>query len=215
MVTQDRLSHYEPLIRVHAARVAERVDDDFEDIVQGYRIKAWRALLSFDPTKWTRPAARDEAERRYVFMCLKNAEKDVLKKRRRPESFIEDIAPATSTSDGGSFRSQSRDSFDARHGLVVDHEHVYGAVDEDRVLLPNTLERLEVHVVCLLYRDYSQAEAARTLGIEKRAMERVMRSIRSKMEDWRPTPATSCTALVQVLSGGRRPEIVLPTAVAA
>lgn len=172
LVVDEQVARYEALIHVHASRVVGLVDDDFEDVVQAYRIKVWQALTSFNPAKWARHPA-EEAERRYVFMCLKNAEKDALKKRRRPESFLEDMTPieGDTTTVMGS----------------VDHDDVYGEVDEGRAQLPNTLTLLELHVVVLLYRDYSQAEARRQLGIEKREMERTMRSVRTKLADWSPT----------------------------
>lgn len=184
MVTERDLARYEAFIHTHAARIAGEVDDDFDDIVQAYRIKVWYALGKFDATKWPKHEA-DEAERRFVFMCLKRAEKDVLKKRRRPEVFPEQM-PEDSCG----------------------HGEVYGLIDDDEVLLPNTLTKLELHVIVLLYRDYSQAEARRRLGIEKREMERTMRQIRSKLADWRPTgPADGVLV--------RLPFRPAPTAIAA
>lgn len=162
MVTERDLAKYEAFIHTHAARVAGDVDDDYDDIVQAYRIKVWYALERFDPTKWPRHGA-EEAERRFVFMCLKRAEKDVLKKRRRPEVFPEQMPEG-----------------------ACGHGEVYGAIDGGEVRLPDTLTKLELRVIVLLYRDYSQAEARRRLGLEKREMERMMVRIRDKLAAWRP-----------------------------
>lgn len=154
------VEHYEGLIFTHALRVVGYVDDDLDDIRQAYRIKAWTALVAYDPAKW------DDVDR-WVFFCLKNAEKDMLKRRRRPEVSLDAIDPS------------------AHHG-AIDAEVVYAQVEAECPLLPSTLSGLELRAVVLLYRGYRQTEAARRLGIDARAMKRIVRSVRDKMADWKP-----------------------------
>lgn len=168
------LIDYRGLVFKTASLIVASVEDDFDDIVQVLWIKVWRARESYDPARSRMP------ERRYVFMCLTNQVKDIMSKRRRGELSLEVIAV-----DSG---FESRDRFDAQY-LSVDHQVVYGEVEDPVPLLPNTLTELEREIVALLTQDYRQTEAARLLGIEKRDMERSMRAIRSKMADWRPTTA--------------------------
>lgn len=182
------LRSYEGLIFKTAQRIEDVVEEDIDDIRQVYRIKVYAALLRFDPerARVKKGAHRGScrcARCRYVFSCVKNQEKDLLKKKRRGDLMLEDLAP---TCDQEGF---------ARHYLSTTHDEVYGKVDAGRVLLPNTLTKLEVEVICLLYSAYRQSEIARKLGLEKRDMERAMRSIRLKMEDWRPTADAQVVAL--------------------
>lgn len=163
------VEHYEGLIFTHSLRIVGRVDDELDDIRQAYRIKVWTALAAYDPARW---ADVD----RWVFFCLKNAEKDMLKKRRRGELYLEDVDLSE--------RFQS-----------VDAEVVYAQVESGRPLLPNTLSGLEVRAVVLLYRGYRQTEAARRLGIDARAMKRIVRSVRDKMADWKPDDIASAIKL--------------------
>lgn len=201
---------YEGLIFRHATRIAEIVEDDLDDIRQFYRVKAWRALESFDgslsrsPTlSCRRPCADgDRCPRcKYVFMCLKNGEKDLLKKKRHNLAFIEDQAPTLSASDGDGQRQSNW--FEARF-LSTDHEGVYGGIDEGKPLLPNTLTGLEVEVIVLLYRGYRQSEIAREMVLGKGEIERTMVAIRTKMMDWRPPSAEDGQAEV--------PEVEIPVA---
>lgn len=163
------VERYEGLIFTHAMRIVGDVDDDLDDIRQFYRIKAWKALNAFDHERW--PAGVDNGRwsacDRFVFHCLKKAEIDMLRRRRRQEVSLDAVDPGE--------RSHS-----------IDAEVVYAQVEAGRPLLPSTLSGLELRAVVLLYRGYRQTEAARRLGIDARAMKRTVRSIRDKMADWKP-----------------------------
>lgn len=170
------LASYEGLIFETARLIAPRVELEMEDIQQVFRVKVWRALVAFDPKKCR--TNRDK----YVFMCLADQKKDLLKKRLRGELYIDDLAPHT-----GDVTDFSRDRFEGRY-LAASPDTVYASVEDD-VLVPNTLTLLERMVVVLLYRDYKQTEIADRLEIDRRDMEKVVKSIREKMEDWRPSTA--------------------------
>ena len=172
------LLHYDGLVGNTALMLAGHVELPVEDIKQILAIKAWRALCAYDPAK-----ARGMNRDRYVFMCVRDQAKDLAKKRKRRELFIEDL----SSDDGSNERVQSRDTFDSRY-LSSTHDETYGRVEDDDCVMPNTLTVLEQEIVVLLYRDYKQSEAARHLGIEKPAMEKAVRSIRRKLADWKPDP---------------------------
>lgn len=157
------VEHYEGLIFTHALRILGVVDDDLDDIRQTYRIKAWTALAAYDHTRCNTSVDR------WVFSCLKNAEKDMLKRRRRSGSEV-----SLEAADPG-----------GRQG-AIDAEVVYAQVELVPVL-PDTLSGLELRAVVLLYRGYRQTEAARRLGIDSRSMKRTVKSIRVKMADWKPS----------------------------
>lgn len=186
------LRRYEGLIFTTARRYARFSDEPIEDIQQILRVKVYKAILTFDPAKVRSLVTAADAKGRtpldkYVYQCVKNQAKDLLKKKPRNEAFIEDIAPPTEQFETPS--QSSRDWFEAATGMASTHDDVYGAIEDDDLVVPNTLTRLEKRIICLLYADYRQSEVARSLGLEKRDMERAMRSIRAKMEDWRPSEA--------------------------
>jgi RNA polymerase sigma factor (sigma-70 family) len=172
------ITFYEGLVRSTAAIYAPMVETEYEDICQRLRIKAWRALQVFDPAR-----SRMTVER-YVFMCVKNECKDIVKKVRRGDVYIEDQGARGGTVED----TKPLDVFEARY-LCIEHEQVFGLVDEGLPLIPSTLSGAERHIVVLLYRDHSQAEVARALGLRRNQMEKTMRSIREKMADWQPTSA--------------------------
>lgn len=183
-ITDETLRRYEGLIFKTASIIGPRLEDDPEDVRQVLRIKVWQALVAYDGRGGLLPDARGRtAQDRYVFMCVRNQVKDLFKKKRQNTLAIEDLVAAA----GAELRLRSRDNFEEQY-LSSSPEEVYGGIEDDDVLVPSTLTQLERQVVVLLYRDFRQAEVARSLGLDKRAMERVMKSIRAKMADWRPTP---------------------------
>lgn len=172
MTADRRVEGYEGLCRRFASNVFGFVPDlDFDDLCQLYRVKAWRALASYD-----RAHDAGLTEYRYVQMCLKNLEKDLKNRVRRPVAYIEDMRP------------QSRDRVEARL-LSSSADEVYAEV-EDEPLDLDDLTALEVEIVVRLYVGWSQADVVRSLGIEKNEMTRAMRSIRLKLGDWRPESAS-------------------------
>lgn len=121
-------------------------------------------------------------------MCVRDQAKDVATKRRRSESYIEDLA---TPSENGNSNSSRRDIFEGRY-LSEDHDEVYGEAEDEPPLIPNTLTERERHVLVLLYRQHKQTEIAVQLGLTKREVESVVRQIRTKLQDWRPaSPETS------------------------
>jgi hypothetical protein len=180
------LAHYEGLIFVAAqALVAKGVEMELEDIQQLLRVKTYRSLEYFRVERIRR---RDEtaaqARDRYVRMALTDKGKDLLKRPRRRELHIEDLVATSPQADSGGL--ESRDWFDEKY-LSSSHDDVYREVEAEALHLPSTLSPLERRVVVLLFSDYRQSEAGRMLGLDKREIERTMRSIRLKMADWKPT----------------------------
>jgi RNA polymerase sigma factor (sigma-70 family) len=173
------IAYYEGLIHKTASMYVNLVDDDFDDIVSVLRIKVWKALRAFDPSK-----VRTQTVEKYIFMCVKNQCKDLIRKKRRHEVLMDDLSP-----DGG----------DAPVGwmrqLSTDHEQEYGAVEEEELLVPSTLSALERRVVFWLYLDRTHREVADLLGLTRAEMERAVRTIRQKMADWRPSERVGSTSM--------------------
>lgn len=169
-------------------QLADRVDpaDGFDDVMQLLRVKVWQALRIYGiermPRKGDETAARTRD--RYVFMCLMNLKKDIIKRKRAPTLMIEDLAPLRDTSCGAE-RGRARDWFEAKY-LAASHDDVYGIVDEPAPLVPNTLTELEQKVMLLLYRDYTHREIAQRLGASKGEVSSAVRGLRAKLGDWRP-----------------------------
>lgn len=176
--TPRDIEFYEGLVFKTASMYAAYVEEDLEDIQQVLRIKVWRALEAFDPTR------SSMTRQRYVFSCVKNQCKDLVKKKRRNELFIEDVSGVKVGTDDFTVR----DAFEARY-LCSDASEHFDHIESGPPLIPSTLSKLEREVVALLYLDFSQKEAATLLGVRRNEMERAVRSLRDKMADWRPTPA--------------------------
>lgn len=177
------IPYYEGLVRKTAAMYAPHIQEDYEDIVAILRIKVWRALLAYEASRSNHEG--DAALQRFVFSCVKNQVKDLLKRKKRNEVFMDDIAPRRAAS---SMRGQTtdRDRFEYEHGLAVDHDVVFGHVETPEPRLPNTLSNLEREIAVRLYMSFSQKEISAELEMSRAEVERAVRSIRTKMADWQP-----------------------------
>ena len=111
-------------------------------------MKVWRALEAFDSSR-----SRLSVER-YVCSCVKNQEKDLLKRRRRGEVFFADVLGDAPSG------AEHVDRFEGQY-LAVDAEVVYEEVEQELPLIPSTLTELEREVVALLYLDFTRREAQR------------------------------------------------------
>jgi hypothetical protein len=189
------LAHYEGLIYVAAQTlVGKGVEMELEDVQQILRIKTFRSLERFQADRIRRrDESRLQARDRYVRMVLIDQGKDLLKRKRRGELHIEDLVATSQQSDSGQL--ESRDWFDEKY-LSSSHEDVYREVEAEALHLPSTLTPLERRIVLLLFSDYKQMEAGRQLGLDKREVERAMRSIRLKMpsRDEAPPPSAAIAA---------------------
>lgn len=176
------LPHYEGLIHSTTRLIEGLVEEDPEDIRQIFRVKLFTALRRWDPKRsTTRPVdAKTVARLRdaFIFGCIANQKKDLLKRPLRHEGSVERVAS----------RFASQDSFDSHFGLTSEHEEIYGAIEDDDLLLPSTLTVIERGIIALLYVGRMQIEAAAELSLTKGEMERAIRSIRVKLADWRPSP---------------------------
>jgi DNA-directed RNA polymerase specialized sigma24 family protein len=165
----DELANFEGLVFRTAQMYVPFVQEEEDDIRQLLRIKVWQALTAYDPAK-----VRGQSREEYVFMCVKNRVKDLLKRKHRPEDFIEDKAPSDAA---------MRAAFEGRY-LAHDEEAEVEAICEGRVELPSTLTLLEVHVVRLLLLDLNQTEISTRLGVSRAKVREAHASVKLKMADW-------------------------------
>lgn len=178
----SELAHYEGLVFRTAQMYAHFTQEDEDDVRQILRIKAWRALVSYEARGPETPDANGRTPRdRYIFMCVTNQVKDLLKRKKRPEDFIEDKAPSYGRQSGDN--GGLRERFEARY-LAVDESAVVEAVLEGDVVLPSTLTLMEVQVVRLLLDDLNQTEIARRLGVTRTKVREAHASVKLKMSDW-------------------------------
>ncbi len=180
MTNDVDLEPFEGLIFSTAQRYAPYLDEELDDIRQILRLKVWQALLAFERKRVRRYAGDlEEARKSFVFSCVKNRVKDLLKeqsrlnKRRNGTALhIEDM-----TDDLG--------SFEGKYMAVEDvelHELIEGSVE-----LPSSLTDLERALVqVLLTGDHTREEIALQLGIGRKRAGRLHHSVQEKLADWAP-----------------------------
>lgn len=169
------------MIYTTAARYADILDDDIEDIQQLLRIKVWQALRAYDHRRVRRPEDA-EAMRKFVFSCIANRVKDMLKAQSRLNNrregrmlYTEEIA------------EQNPERFESQY-FAVDDEEIFAVVEEESAELPSSLDGPERAVATLLLLDLSQNEIAAVLQVTRARVRTVQASIRLKMADWAPEP---------------------------
>lgn len=174
MLGADDIGPYEGLVYSTAARYAPLLDDDLEDIAQVLRLKVWQARRSYDPARAT------QTEEGYVFSCLVNRVKDLLKGQKRlndrrhgAQLYVEDCA----ASNPGAFEA----AYCSAGDLVVE-----AVVEMESVELPSTLSVDERRVVVLLMLDLRQTEIAAALGVPRSRVRATHSAVRDKMADWSP-----------------------------
>lgn len=196
--TTEALAHYEGLIFTTAERLIRHPKLDgkvgLDDIRQLLRIKAWYALEKWSPERAN--GSRDA----FIFACITNQVKDILKAKRPEEVFIEDQKPSPPQWAGiGDGSPPDQDRFEARY-LAVPPDDVYRSVlesDEPPPLLPNTLTAIERQFVVLLYAGRERMEIRRELKLSPRMYDTVLNGIRLKFSDWAPATFTAEPELVE------------------
>lgn len=162
--TSAEIPYYEGLIHKTAGMYARFIQEDYDDIVSILRIKVWWALEYYDPARSRQPVDR------FVFSCVKNQVKDLLKRKRRDEVYLED----------------QPESITDHH--CVDADVVFQDIERELPGIPNTLTGVEREVLVRLYLSLTQREVSADLGLTRSEMEKTMRSLRTKMADWEPSP---------------------------
>jgi RNA polymerase sigma factor (sigma-70 family) len=152
---------------------------DFEDLCQVLRVKVWRALEAFDPSQY--PSDRRlKAMDSFIFGCVRNQVKDLLKRNKVQDLYIDDLAASDGAPDPA-----LRDRFEFRY-LQASEELIFKEAEESDPLIPNTLNDNERLVLICTYLGYNGPETSERLGIGRRQVAAIMRTLREKMSDWRP-----------------------------
>lgn len=178
MLGADDIGPFEGLVRSTAARYAPYLDDEFDDIAQVLRLKVWQARRSYDPARATQTLEK------YVFSCVVNRVKDMLKAQSRRNAardggplYVEDVA------------ASSPAAFEARYFSTGYDVVVEAVVEVEKVELPSTLTVDERRVTVLLLLDMKQTEIALALGISRSRVRAAHAAVREKMADWTPSPS--------------------------
>lgn len=175
------MGQFEGLILSTARMYATQVRWDEDDMAQELRVKVWRALKRYDPTRSSVPL------RNYVYGAIANRVKD----------FKRDAAREVNRQhrNGVSFchleAFDNRDGYDREEPLArfhsVDHYAVYGSIDEGTLTLPATLGDHEIKVLLLLMMEWSKPEIALRLAVSISQIHTIVGSLRRKLADWEPT----------------------------
>lgn len=186
------LQHYEGLVIKTSVRYKGIKRYDTDEVRQLLRVKVWEALLAWDPEnpktqRRIQRGLKSEVELRdaWVYGCLANKMKDLLKRDRERELLIEDQLETDST-------------FERRY-LYTEADTEISRASESRPLVPNTLTSNERYVLACMYNGHNGPETAERLGLTRAQVAMAVRSIREKMRDWKPTtprPSVSPTPAV-------------------
>lgn len=180
------LPTFEGLVKRTASDIIEAgVELEFDDVAQLLRVKVWHAVCRFNPVDSQHMQPRDRHGRtplqRYVFGCVLNLRKDIEKRPRRYNSSLDEIRERP-VGEG-----TAEEWFDGRF-LSVEHDEVYWDVEEEsEPLLPSTLTPQERQVALMRFNGQMLQEIDRALGLSRAQREEVMRSVRMKLADWRPS----------------------------
>jgi DNA-directed RNA polymerase specialized sigma24 family protein len=148
--------------------------DDYDDVLFVPHVEVWRSLVAYDPARSKLPVQR------YVFSCVTNQVKDLLKRKRRHEVYIEDMTVTMRDGD------ELGDSFTEEY-LSVSHDDVYADVERELPpTIPDTLTRLEREVVVRLYIEPNHRKIAVELSLTRAEVDGTVESICTKMAEWSP-----------------------------
>lgn len=174
-------------MRKTAASIEPFVEDEFDEICQFLREKVWKAIDAFTPSRVRKTSkySPDEQLERFVYSCVQNGKKDVLKKKRREWAFIEDFL-ATQRSNGDEAGGQ-QSWFENRYMRTDDSFTDLDAVAE-RIPVPSTLTKRERTVAFMLYDGVKVTEIACAVGTTIPGVAVIVEAIQVKMADWAPAP---------------------------
>ena len=207
-----QIAEFEGLVFETARQLVyeEHVEMDFDDVRQFLRQKVWRAIEEYD-------SARDKRLRslkRFVFGCVVNARKDVIKRPRRFTQSIDELRDDQAMGRGFSVAdTQNRsDRFDGRY-LSTDEEEVFAQLDTGPPL--PCLSELERQVAQMRAEDFTLAEIDLELGLVPGQAKIAMRSAREKLAHRRPRSAEPRTAPLRPLPGAEPRTARAPAILAA
>ena len=173
------MEFYEGLVKKTAGKYHAIVQEEYEDMCQILRLKCFQALESYKPELSRVPLQN------YVFQCVKNQIKDLMKRKRKNDLHLEDVAPSVSNGNGERDLDGGRDRFESKYCLEEEDE-AFAEILEETPLIPSTLTDTERAVLIGLYLEYQQKDIAERLGVTIREVARAVKSIKAQMADWKP-----------------------------
>jgi len=182
------IAYYEGLVRKTAASIEPFVEDDFDEICQFLREKVWKALDAFTPSRVRKTSKYSPGEQleRFVFSCILNGKKDVLKKKRRNWSYIEDMLSKQHSGKHPDSDAGVNSWFEARYLRTDD---LFTDLDpEPPIPIPVSFTQQERRVAMMLYDGFKVDEIAGQLDTTRRGIAVVVESMQAKMSEWAPTP---------------------------
>lgn len=178
------LRRYEGLVHVTARMYAKSCGMEPDDLAQLLWLKIWQTRSKFDPRRSGLP------EERYVYGCVKNRVKDLIRdyvrqcRREGPPSLP--MAVGESDADmwvGGMVVYRER--FEERY-LSTGSDEVFGEIEEGPFVLPATITQEEAQVIVLLMRGYTQKDIAEAMALPRKRVKRHQEAIEAKLCDWAP-----------------------------
>jgi DNA-directed RNA polymerase specialized sigma24 family protein len=176
------IAPYEGLIFQTARKFAGMAGMEEEDMRQELRLKAAQALVAFDVGRSKLPI------KNYVFGCLTNRVTDLRKSHCRKLSYgigmryIEDFGDYGHSAAGD---AGDKSKFDFRY-FHIDHDEVFGKIEEGSFVLPASLTDLERSVLLLLTMEMTPSEIAIRLGIKRAEAAAAIQRLKDKFADWAP-----------------------------
>lgn len=171
----DRQHHdtsaFEGLIFSTATKFEPVLDEELDEIRQILRIKVWHAICSYNSSR-----SKMELEH-YVFGCVYNKVKDMLKSQGRRE-----VARGGRELSLGELYQYEADQ--AR--LSISEEAAFAVIEAEELELPETITRFERSVVILHMAGFNQTEIAKALGATRKGVRHARTSVREKLATWRP-----------------------------
>ena len=175
-----RVEFYEGLVKTTAGKYHAKVQEEYEDMCQALRLKVLEALASYDPARAKQPI------KGYVFSCVVNKVKDYIKRRRRDDLYLEDVAESWSGSgDGAREKTGTTYQFEAQYFMEEEAE-VFRAI-LSQTPLPADLTDTEETVLLGLYLEFQQKDIAERFDLTTREVAKAVKSIKEKMADWKPS----------------------------
>lgn len=181
-----RVEYYEGLVKTTAGKYHAVVQEEYEDMCQTLRLKVLEALASYDPKRAKQPI------KGYVFSCVYNKVKDFLKRRRRDDLHLEDVAPQwTGSANGERQKSGGTDKFDGKYFMEAEAD-AFRDILRQTPLIPESLTETEEKVLLGLYLECQQREIADRFDLSPREVAKAVKAIKEKMADWKPSSTEGC-----------------------
>lgn len=199
---QTDLGEFEGLVLKTAALFHGQLGVELEDLRQELRIKVWKVLGDYDPTRSKLDKQKLRlARRKFVYGCVANHIKDLKKEAARrseppvagqrrcswepPVAYIEDQAVEGSLS-----------AFESRY-QNASHDEVYGAIEETLVRLPSTVVEEEKTILVYMMLGFTQEEIAEKTRVQLWLVKRRVKGLRQKLVDRHPSIAGEPAAVPQ------------------